>query len=120
MKMLSAVTVVLCMGLSVNASASLANTEFEAALQEQMGEPLHQKVANHVYQSKNYADGSGVTSVYWTGKKMFQKDDACLVIEQTFSHFEATKSEDGEVVGKDPVVEQVSSVKDCGLGGRLI
>jgi hypothetical protein len=114
MKILSAVTMgVLLSGLAGNVSASLGNTEFEMAINEQMGAPLLQKVANHIYKSKKYSDGTGMSSIYWTGKKVFQKGDVCLVVEQNFSHFESAESEDGNVVEKEPVVNQITSVKDC-------
>jgi hypothetical protein len=100
--------------LSVNVNAKMGSDEaLEAQVEEQMGSAIVQKISNHFYDAKKLADGTKIVSVYWTGKKVFQKDDACLVMEQKLSHFESHGSDESESKEREAVVTQKTRVTDC-------
>jgi len=117
MKFLSAVTMaVLLAGMHGNANASM---EFNAKVHSTFGLPLVQKVTNHLYKSQQFDDGTDMRSVYWTGTKVFQKGDICLVVKQKFNRFEKTESKDKLSFEQEPVVEQSSSIKDCSVVAKI-
>jgi len=114
MKFISAAMMaVLLTGLAGNVSAGdKDNVEAKVSEHDQMSLPLVQKVANHMYKSKRFVDGTNMTSVYWTGKKVFQNGESCLIVEQNFSHFNKGESPD-KTITKEPVVKRTLVVKDC-------
>jgi hypothetical protein len=90
-----------------------AKSAFEEQVEIQMGAPIVQKVSNHVYKSQAELDGSYLSSVFWTGTKVYQNGDACLVLEQTFSHFATARNTRVHAVENRPVLEQASRVEHC-------
>lgn len=107
--------------LSTNVNAEMTSeAELEMHIEKQMGQPVVQKISNHFYNAKQSADGFNVVSIFWTGKKVFKKDNACLVMEQKLSHIETLE---GEGIGdklKEPVLTQQTRVTDCKAASFLI
>lgn len=112
MKFLLLASAMALLTFNVNAKMT-SDAELEMQIQIQMGQPVVQKISNHFYNAKQSSDGFKVVSTYWTGKKVFQKDDACLVMEQKLSRI---NERDGKGAGeklKEPVLTQQTHVTDC-------